>query len=82
MHIFKSLDDNQDGYITREEFKKSFKRVWQFMDPKQAKAALLRRGDMDSIFDSLDVNKDGKIAPREIDESLEDQIGPGKTNGQ
>ena len=52
------------------------------MDPKQAKAALLRRGDMDSIFDSLDVNKDGKIVPREIDESLEDQIGPGKTNGK
>ena len=52
------------------------------MDPNQAKAALLRRGDMDNIFDSLDVNKDRKIAPREIDESLEDQIGPGKTNGK
>ena len=51
------------------------------MDPKQVKAALLRRADMDHIFDSLDVNKDGKIAPREIDESLEHQIGPGKTNG-
>ena len=27
MRIFKSLDNNQDGYISREEFKKSFKRV-------------------------------------------------------
>ena len=52
------------------------------MDPKQAKAALLRRADMDHIFDSLDVDKRGKIAPRDIDESLEDQIGPGKTNGK
>ena len=52
------------------------------MDPNQAKAALLRRADMDHIFDSLDVNNDGKIAPREIDESLEDQIGPVKTNGK
>ena len=52
------------------------------MDPKQAKAALSRRADMDHIFDSLDVNKDGKIAPREIDKSLEDQIGPGKINGK
>ena len=50
------------------------------MDPKQAKAALFRRADMDHIFDSLDVNKDGKIAPREIDESLEDQIVSGKTD--
>ena len=47
------------------------------MDPKQAKAA-----DMDHIFDSLDVNKDGKIAPREIDKSLEYQIGTAKTNGK
>ena len=54
----------------------------EFMNPKQAKAAMLRRADMDHIFDSLDVNKDEKIAPREIDESLEDQIGPGKTNGK
>ena len=52
------------------------------MDPKQVKAALLRRADMDHIFDSLDVNKQGKIEPREIDESLEDQIGPGITNGK
>ena len=52
------------------------------MDPKQAKAALLRRADMDHIFDSLDVDKRGKIAPRDIDESLEDQIGPGKSNGK
>ena len=50
------------------------------MNPKQAKAALLRRADMDHIFDSLDVNKQGKIAPREIDESLEDQIVSGKTD--
>ena len=52
------------------------------MDPKKAKAALKRRNYMDHIFDSLDVNKQGKIDPREIDESLEDQIGPGKTNGK
>ena len=52
------------------------------MDPKQAKAALFHRADMVHIFDSLDVNKDGKIAPREIDESLEDQIRPGKTNSK
>ena len=52
------------------------------MDPKQAKAALLQRADMDHIFDSLDVNKDGKIAPREIDKSLEYQIGTAKTNGK
>ena len=52
------------------------------MDPKQAKAAFLRRADIDHIFDSLDVNKQGKIDPREIDESLEDQIGPGKSNGK
>ena len=50
------------------------------MDPKQAKAALLRRADIDQLFDSLDVNKQGKIAPREIDESLEDQIVSGKTD--
>ena len=49
------------------------------MDPNQAKAAMLRGADMDHIFDSLDVNKQGKIAPREIDESLEDQIVSGKT---
>ena len=48
------------------------------MNPKQAKAAMLRGVDMDHIFDSLDVNKQGKIAPREIDESLEDHIVPGK----
>ena len=50
------------------------------MDPMQAKAAMLRGADMDHIFDSLDVNKQGKIAPGEIDESLEDQIVSGKTD--
>ena len=50
------------------------------MNPKQAKAALLRRADIDQLFDSLDVNKQGKLAPRDIDESLESQIGPGKTD--
>jgi len=80
MHIFKSLDHNQDGYIAREEFKKSSKLVWQFMNPTQAKAAMLRRADMDHIFDSLDVNKQGKLAPRDIDESLEGRIWPEKNH--
>ena len=52
------------------------------MNPKQAKAALLRRADIDQLFDSLDVNKQGKIAPREIDESLHEQIRPGTNNGK
>ena len=54
----------------------------EFMNPTQAKAAMLRRADMDHIFDSLDMNKQGKLAPRDIDESLEGRIWPGKTDAK
>ena len=35
---------------------------------------------MNTTFTQLDLNKNGKIDPVEIDESLEEQIKPLKTN--
>ena len=38
-------------------------------------------GTFSSIFEQLDLNKNGKIEPREIDDTLEGQIKPGKIKG-
>ena len=44
-------------------------------------AKIYSHGNFSSIFEQLDLNKNGKIDPREIDETLEDQNKPRKING-
>ena len=39
-------------------------------------AKMYSRATFSIMFEKLDLNKNGKIDPREIDESLEDQIKP------
>ena len=44
-------------------------------------AQMYSQGTFSSIFEQLDLNKNGKIEPREIDDTLEGQIKPRKVKG-
>jgi len=84
MDIYKLLDKNRDGYVSKEELWNSVYHAQKFIESKQENSGNLQvllakmysRATFSIMFEKLDLNKNGKIDPREIDESLEDQIKP------
>jgi len=68
MVIYKTLDINQDGHISADEFGRSTTYLKQFANYESSNEA---SSGMNNIFKTLDLNNNGKIEPNEIDNSLE-----------
>ena len=66
LEIYKTLDLNKDGHICYTEMTKA-----QPLLDKFAGYRNLTTIDANTAFKDLDKNKNGKIEPKEIDESLE-----------
>ena len=66
--IYKTLDLNKYGHISMVEMKKSK----QDLDIITKHRNSSEKIDAEIVFKDLDKNNNGKIEPKEIDESLED----------
>ena len=73
-HIFKTLDLNGDGYISKEEMEKSkdFLNTLTKQDNQRERSS--KQISPSTMFLQLDANNNGKIEPKEIDKSLDDGI--------
>ena len=67
LKIYKTLDLNKDGHICLMEMKKSQKAVNILVNHRNSS----EKFEVEIVFKDLDKNNDGKIEPKEIDESLE-----------
>jgi len=84
--IFNLIDENRDGYISKVELWNSVQYAKESIEAQKSSAGHLQvllaqmysHGTFSSIFEQLDLNKNGKIEPREIDDTLEGQIKPRK----
>ena len=70
--IYKTLDLNKDGHISMIEMKKSQQDLDILIQHKNSSKKI----DAETVFKDLDKNNNGKIEPKEIDESLEDVVAP------
>ena len=66
--IYKTLDLNKDGHICLMEMKKSQQDLDKLIMHRNSSEKI----DAEIVFKDLDKNNNGKIEPKEIDESLED----------
>ena len=66
--IYKTLDLDRDGHISMVEMKKSKQDLDILIKHRNSSEKI----DAEIVFKDLDTNNNGKIEPKEIDESLED----------
>ena len=71
MHIFKTLDIDRNGYISIDEFDESKAFLKAFRDDKKYGEEIF---ETESLFNELDMNNNGRIEPKEIDNTLDDVI--------
>ena len=71
LHVFKTLDIDGNGYISTNEFDESKSFLKIFTEDKAYAAEIF---DTATIFHELDTNKNGWIEPKEIDNTLDDEI--------
>ena len=70
LKIYKTLDLNKDGHICLMEMKKSQQALEILVNHRNPSEKI----DAEIVFNDLDKNNDGKIVPKEIDESLENVV--------
>ena len=68
LKIYKTVDLNKDGHICLMEMKKSQQALDILVNRRNPSGKI----DAEIVFKDLDTNNNGKIEPKEIDESLED----------
>ena len=72
LNIFQSFDKDGNGHISFNEMDESKKILETIMKEKnQAKEIL----DVATIFQELDLNNNGIIEPKEVDNSLDGNLG-------
>ncbi len=64
--IFRAIDKDHSGYITKDEFRDCCKLIQQH----DSQSMMLNEASIDEIADTLDINKDGLINLNEFLESF------------
>ena len=81
--LFKKLDTNNDGKLSRDEFKKFVEMMAQKSEKLKDKPELIDKV-VDRLFEKLDANGDGFISKDEFKKirELREQLGKGKGDKQ
>ena len=72
LKIFQSIDKDGNGHISFNEMDESKKILETIMKEKNRAKEIL---DVATIFQELDLNNNGIIEPKEVDNSLDGNLG-------
>ena len=66
--LFRSLDENSDGYVTKAEFRKALPLLGAFPEAPEALAS------MDALFESIDIDSNDYWVLRSLDERYRPRV--------